>query len=92
MLARNARRNTLTVPTPNNPDPHDAAASTVWVLHGSNARFASGVFRSRADGLAWAERHRLSGTLSAYPVGVGCYDQAVAAGSFRRQCGASAGR
>ncbi|MGW0215806.1 DUF7710 domain-containing protein [Micromonospora chokoriensis] len=53
------------------------------VFHGSNARFASGVFRSRTDGLARAERHRLSGTLSEYPVGAGCYDQSVEAGSFR---------
>ncbi|MGN9774429.1 DUF7710 domain-containing protein [Micromonospora sp. H33] len=69
--------------TPASPDPRGAATSTVWVFHGSNARFASGVFQSQTDGLAWAAQHRLSGILSEYPVGVGCYDQAVAAGRFR---------
>lgn len=73
----------LPVQTPASPDRRNAATSTVWIFHGLNARFASGVFLSQADGLAWAAQHRLSGTLSEYPVGIGCYDQAVMTGRFR---------
>ncbi len=56
---------------------------TVWVFHGEAARFASGVFASRADGLAWVARHRLTGVLSEYPLGEGCYDWALARDRFR---------
>ena len=56
---------------------------TVWIFHGNAARFASGVFASRADGLAWVAKHRLSGLLSEYPIGEGCYDWAEARGRFQ---------
>lgn len=56
---------------------------TVWVFHGEGARFASGVFDSDVEGLAWAARHRLTGLLSEYPVGDGCYDIATRDGHFR---------
>ncbi|SCL38098.1 hypothetical protein GA0070624_6096 [Micromonospora rhizosphaerae] len=58
-------------------------APTVWVFHGEGARFASGVFASRADGLDWVAQHRLTGILSEYPLGEGCYDWALARGRFR---------
>ena len=56
---------------------------TVWVFHGDGARFASGVFASRQDGLDWVAQHRLTGLLSEYPLGQGCYDSALAQGGFR---------
>lgn len=68
---------------------HDAARSpgtgltTVWLFHGDTARFAGGVFASESDGLAWAAEHRLTGILSEYRVGTGCYDLAVQEGRFR---------
>jgi hypothetical protein len=41
------------------------------------------VFRDRDSGLAWIARHELTGVLTAYQVGDGCYDLAVKAGRFR---------
>ena len=40
------------------------------------------MFRSADDGLAWAERHLVTGILTEYAVGDGCYDIAVAEGMF----------
>jgi hypothetical protein len=56
---------------------------TVWVFHGEEARFASGVFKDRDAALKWVELHRLTGIVTEYPIGVGCYDVAVAEGFFQ---------
>jgi hypothetical protein len=55
----------------------------VWLFHGENARFASGVFKDRQTALAWIARHHLTGVLTLYSVGGGCYDLAVEQGRFR---------
>jgi hypothetical protein len=55
---------------------------TVWIFHGEQAQFAAAVFTSEADALSWAAAHRVSGIVTEYPVGNGCYDLAVARGSF----------
>ncbi|GAA2559505.1 hypothetical protein GCM10010435_33410 [Winogradskya consettensis] len=55
----------------------------MWIFHGDAARFASGVFASREEGLAWVAKHGLTGVLSEYPLGEGCYDAAVAQGRFQ---------
>lgn len=60
----------------------EMSADHVWVFHGDGARLASGVFATKDDALAWARRHRLSGLLTEYPVGLGAYDDAVARGRF----------
>jgi hypothetical protein len=65
---------TTTWPSPRQPS---------GVFHGDQARFASGVFTPEADGLAWVAKHRLSGILTEYPLGQGCYDWAVRRGRFR---------
>jgi hypothetical protein len=57
---------------------------TVWIFHGERAQFASAVFTSEADALSWASTHRVSGIVTEYPVGDGCYDLAVARRSRRR--------
>jgi hypothetical protein len=44
---------------------------------------ASGVFANREDGMAWISRPRLTGILTEYPVGDGCYAIAVRDGHFR---------
>jgi len=49
----------------------------VWIFHGDDARFAAAVFAAKDEALAWAERHRVTGVLTLYPVGDGCYDIAV---------------
>ena len=61
----------------------DSQPTNVWIFHGTGAPFASGVFANREDGMAWIARHRLTGILTEYPVGDGCYDLAVRAGHFR---------
>jgi len=55
----------------------------VWVFQGEKARHASGVFASKGDALAWAGRHRLTGILTEYPVGIGVYDDAIAHNRFK---------
>ena len=61
---------------------NDADEQTVWIFHGEGARHAAGVFRSEADALDWVARHSVSGIVTEYPVGDGCYDVAVRQGSF----------
>jgi hypothetical protein len=58
-------------------------AERVWIFHGEGAAFASAVFRSEADGRAWAARHGVTGILAEYPAGDGCYDVAIREGRFR---------
>jgi hypothetical protein len=55
----------------------DTRPANVWIFHGTGAHFASGVFTDRDQGMAWIARHRLTGILTEYPVGDGCYDIAV---------------
>ena len=54
----------------------------VWVFRGEDARFASSVFEDRDTALQWVARHQLTGTLTQYPLGAGCYDLGVAQGRF----------
>jgi hypothetical protein len=49
----------------------------VWIFHSAGAHFASGVFTDREQALAWIARNPLTGILTEYPVGDGCYDIAV---------------
>lgn len=42
---------------------------TVWIFHGEDAPFASGVFDDQDRALAWVARHRLTGILTEYAVG-----------------------
>lgn len=58
-------------------DPDTTRHANVWIFHGTGSHFASGVFTDRQQGLAWIARHRLTGILTEYPVGDGCYDIAV---------------
>ncbi len=55
---------------------------TVWIFSGPKAQFPSGVFTGREAAERWIQQHRLSGTLTAYPVDVGACDWAVAGGLF----------
>jgi hypothetical protein len=64
-------------------DEDGSADRTVWIFHGENAAFASGAFDTEQQAVAWIARHRLTGVLTEYPVGDGCYDLAVAHGHFR---------
>jgi hypothetical protein len=53
---------------------------TVWVFTGRRGAFPGGVFRSLDLAEPWIRQHRLSGTLTAYPLDQGCFDWADAAG------------
>jgi hypothetical protein len=61
----------------------DSTGQVVWIFHGDNARVASGVFVTEEQGLEWIQRHRLTGLLTEYRLGVGAYDDAVERGLFR---------
>ncbi|HEY8601598.1 MAG TPA: hypothetical protein VIL85_24440 [Thermomicrobiales bacterium] len=62
-----------------------AMDTSVWVFSGaSNDRFSfpGGVFTDRVIAEEWIERHKLTGTLTRYPLNIGVYDWAVARGWF----------
>ena len=59
--------------------------NTVWVFTGPRAQFPSGVFTQRDTAERWILQHRLSGTLTSYPLDVGAFDWAVSAGHFTPQ-------
>lgn len=61
---------------------NDDFGPTVWIFHGKHARYASAVFETADDGLAWAAEHRVTGILTEYQYG-GTYDAAVRQGRFR---------
>lgn len=54
----------------------------VWVFHGMNGRFTSGVFRSKELAIQWIERENLQGVLTKYPLDTGVYDWAISEGLF----------
>ncbi len=56
--------------------------NVVWVFNGERSQFPSGVFTLREVAESWIKQHRLSGTLTAYPMDVGTYDWAIDAGFF----------
>jgi hypothetical protein len=56
---------------------------SVWVFNGAGAHFPAGVFTTRDRAEAWIAAHKLSGTLTEYPLDVGVYDWALARGVFR---------
>ena len=56
--------------------------ASVWLFHATGATFASGVFTIKEEGLDWVRKHGVTGTLSEYAVGDGCYDLAVREGRF----------
>lgn len=50
---------------------------SVWVFTGAKGRFPSGVFREKSAALRWITKHRLTGTLTRYPLDIGVYDWAI---------------
>jgi hypothetical protein len=53
----------------------------VWVFNGGRTQFPGGVFTSQELAEAWTRTHRLSGTLTAYPIDEGCFDWALRVGA-----------
>jgi hypothetical protein len=54
--------------------------NTVWIFHQNGARHAGGVFEDVATAEAWISGHKLTGLLTAYPLGEGCFDWAQRTG------------
>jgi hypothetical protein len=55
----------------------------LWVFNEEHSNFAGGIFRNKAAAEEWIAKHRLSGTLTLYPVDVGVYDLFIAKGWFK---------
>jgi hypothetical protein len=55
----------------------------VWVFNGARGYFPGGIFTDVDRAEQWIEQHRLTGTLTLYPVDTGIYDWAIAEGLFR---------
>ncbi|WP_426670215.1 DUF7710 domain-containing protein [Mucilaginibacter sp. McL0603] len=51
--------------------------NTVWVFHGAQGRFASGVFTTLEKAGHWIKKHSLTGVLTEYPLDEGVYDWAI---------------
>jgi len=56
---------------------HEQPNQTVWIFHGEQGRFSSGVFSSVDIAEKWISKHKLSGVLTEYPLNVGVYDWAI---------------
>lgn len=56
--------------------------NTIFVFVAPQAVFPSGVFLEVAEAEEWISKYCLTGVLTEYPVGVGVFDWAVAAGKF----------
>ncbi len=54
----------------------------VWVFVARRGRFPGGVFETLAEADTWISNHSLSGVLTSYEVGIGCYEQAMRDGTF----------
>jgi hypothetical protein len=55
---------------------------SVWVFTGLGSPLPAGVFSTQEKAEGWIAAHRLSGTLSEYPLDVGVYDWALGQGLF----------
>lgn len=54
----------------------------IWIFHGINGRFSSGVFTTREKAEEWITANKLTGVLTAYPQDKGVYDWAIESGVF----------
>jgi hypothetical protein len=50
---------------------------TVWVFNGAKSDFPSAVFTQKALAEEWIRKHRLTGTLTRYPLDMGVYEWAL---------------
>lgn len=51
--------------------------SSVWVFHGANGKFCSGVFTTRELAENWVSEYELTGVLTEYPLDISAYDWAI---------------
>lgn len=55
---------------------------SVWVFHGADGRFASGIFVEKMAAERWISTNKLTGVLTEYPLNTGVYDWALQKGYF----------
>jgi len=55
---------------------------TVWIFNGARSNFPSAAFSQRALAEEWIKKHRLTGTLTRYPIDMGVYEWALDRGYF----------
>jgi hypothetical protein len=55
----------------------------VWVFNSVESAFPGAVFTDKEKADAWIAKHKLSGTLTLYPLDVGVYDLFVENGWFK---------
>jgi hypothetical protein len=55
---------------------------SVWVFHGINGRFTSGVFDDKKIAEKWIFEQNLTGILTWYPINVGVYEWSIDNGHF----------
>ena len=60
-------------------------ADGVWIFSGAKKHFPGGVFTQRGLAESWISKHRLSGTLTLYPLDVGAYEWRLRRGCFVRE-------
>jgi hypothetical protein len=56
--------------------------TSVWIFHGANGRFSSGVFSEITKAESWIAKHKLTGVLTMYPINEGVYDWAISNSFF----------
>ena len=56
-----------------NPSEH----KTIWVFNGVQSSFPGGLFTQKDLAEGWIKKHKLTGTLTLYPMDVGVYDWAI---------------
>jgi hypothetical protein len=61
---------------------HQKTMITVWMFTGDSSKLPSGIFSSKGKAEDWVRRHKLTGTLSEFPLDNGTYDHAIAEGLF----------
>jgi hypothetical protein len=57
-------------------------AEQVWVFNHARGSFPSEIFTSLDLAERWIKEHRLTGTLTSYPINTGVYDWAIIKGVF----------
>lgn len=58
-------------------------AEGIWVFNGIGSHFPSGVFTSQALAEEWIAKHKLTGTLTLYPIDTGVYEWAIGKSVFK---------
>ena len=51
--------------------------NSIWIFHGENGRFSSGVFTTFELADDWIKNYKLTGVLTEYPLNIGVYDWAI---------------